>query len=41
MNLCHAQSMKDQVEIRKDDLSDGQVVGLLEMHRAEMLKHLQ
>lgn len=31
--------MKDQVELHQDDLSDGQVIRLLEAHRLEMLKH--
>lgn len=34
--LCH---MKDRFELYEDDLSDGQVIELLELHRLEMLKH--
>jgi len=31
--------MKDQFDLHEDDLSDGQVIELLELHRLEMLKH--
>lgn len=31
--------MNDRVEIFEDDLSDGQLIELLELHRQEMLKH--
>ncbi len=31
--------MKDRFELHQDDLSDGQVIELLELHRFEMLKH--
>ena len=31
--------MKNQFDLHEDDLSDGQVIELLELHRLEMLKH--
>lgn len=31
--------MNDNIKIKRDDLSDGRIIGLLDLHRQEMFKH--